>query len=1541
MTHPRRTGLRRLWYVASWRCRYWYLDTREGLAARIVLALAFGAAGVWSLVRSVYAYQEPPQFPMHHAIADWAVYAIMFVVSLLISYALAPKPQGAKAQKVEVARVEDGATLRRIYGPVWITDPVVIGDKPMGTVPIRKKAGKSITLKTKWQTVGHWYLRIFQFILCRGRIDAALAFRAGDKEAWSGELTASGIINIAKKNLWGGEDGEGGLEGALEFMFGDADQEPNAYLAANLAPEQSAFRGRTTATWRGGIWGNSPYFKSPAFLVSRIHEGWDNDECWYPEKAAVPLYGGFVEMLGDGWEYVIQTFSEPNSGWNDFTVPTAGWQPGGELPYTTSGTWSPMRSNIWLRRKMRVNAVGLTLNIGADNGCVVWVNGEEVGSSNPTNVPISNNQNNPVSFTFGATGLVEVVVKAFAEISAGNDSGNVVDLSFSGTPLFGMNVAHVMYDTLTAREMDGEPVALVPDSDWRAAADRLYAEGFGIGTEFVASDETIEKLQQRLCDLVGAQLSRDPTTGMWHFDLIRDDIGIDDLPVLTDDDILEFERQPAVLDEAVNQVVVEWFDPLKKENRSTAPLQALGAIQAFGAVNGEVRTFREILVESLALRVAARDLRARSTPLERLTATTTRVPYSWRKGRKFRLQAPKKGIADMVCVLGDVDRGTLRSGAMRITMVQDVASMPATTYVVGEPGVDTGAPGQATPPPAQAAFELPYSELVQILSDAELAYLSAGAGYLAAVATDPGGAIDYQLWTREGAADYTEAREGVWCPTATVMEACTAADPDGGLLRTSFTLANGQGLSEVAVGSVGRWGVEEVRVDAIDPVTGAVEFGRGCADAVPAPHAAGERVWFYSEDATVDPTEYQSGASVQAKALTRTGSDQLQLGAATAMTVAMGSRAARPYPPGQFKINGEYYPAAASGPTPMAITWVGRNRITQGGSLIESTAAGVADEAGTSWTMRGYLDGLLVETQAGVTAPPITWLPSSSGDVRVELESVRDGLASWQAHAHTLTWTATLPDHLMAQNILTKCRHWWPLGSYSYDNFYRDPHGGMDLRAASNGAPTNGGSAIRSGGGASTSFTGNAGAFAHGKPAWMIKSYDISFVAWINSTASVAGTARLLLREIGNTDAESPGTNLTFSVTTGTAANPQNMGLVWEYGPGTDYAPAEAIGALAGGAASMVGYSRTTATTSVSYHVNGTLALSTTYTDPPTGGDSYRSKLMIGNRPDVAQDATTTAGPQPAVAAMQDVALFQPPLNSDEMAWLYNGGAGRNYADLWTISTLTRLWTPAQLGRKVVWVVSDDPYNTVDSGLLTHFNNRAGFMPGVRYSASPTYSGKHGTQTLNGRPVVTGDATNQASFIFPNTQYDRFRSVNGISIMAVAKRNTAVATSAADTILMVPRETSNGFLAGLSHYGGVGTGTNFRQGGRRLSADAFTGACSTTDVGTNWAVVGGCNNYATGEAFIRENGQVTTSNPTAFSTGATSNTTNRVAPCGLGISGWGTEPNNSYAIAEGIIIDGLLTTDEWEKLEGYLAHQWGLAGSLPGGHPYKSAPPTI
>jgi hypothetical protein len=45
-----------------------------------------------------------------------------------------------------------------------------------------------------------------------------------------------------------------------------------------------------------------------------------------------------------------------------------------------------------------------------------------------------------------------------------------------------------------------------------------------------------------------------------------------------------------------------------------------------------------------------------------------------------------------------------------------------------------------------------------------------------------------------------------------------------------------------------------------------------------------------------------------------------------------------------------------------------------------------------------------------------------------------------------------------------------------------------------------------------------------------------------------------------------------------------------------------------------------------------------------------------------------------------------------------------------------------------------------------------------------------------------------------------------------------------------------------------------------------------------------------------------------------------------------------YELCESILV---LNNDHTEKVEGYLAHKWGTTASLPGGHPYKTTPPTL
>jgi len=55
----------------------------------------------------------------------------------------------------------------------------------------------------------------------------------------------------------------------------------------------------------------------------------------------------------------------------------------------------------------------------------------------------------------------------------------------------------------------------------------------------------------------------------------------------------------------------------------------------------------------------------------------------------------------------------------------------------------------------------------------------------------------------------------------------------------------------------------------------------------------------------------------------------------------------------------------------------------------------------------------------------------------------------------------------------------------------------------------------------------------------------------------------------------------------------------------------------------------------------------------------------------------------------------------------------------------------------------------------------------------------------------------------------------------------------------------------------------------------------------------------------------------------------------------GAVQQSAVDIGELLIVQYALTTDERQKVEGYLSHKWGLESALPANHPYKSAAPTV
>lgn len=913
---------------------------------------------------------------------------------------------------------------------------------------------------SKKQTVGYWYRLLYHFGLCKGPIDALLEFRAGDRTAWQGALLQSGRISIDRPNLWGGEASEGGLVGEFDLMMGAPTQGPNDYLTARLGPEQPNYRGKTTGVWRGGRWGAmNPYPKPAAFKVRRILRGWDDDTPWYPEKAqillvparALSLYFA-LDVSGSMAGTRLATMKQAMSNVFDIIKPflaggrigldikIAAWSTSATTIERTNCTEADIEAlRTWVNGRSASGGTNFDAGVAPalsffdsnaprTNLFFFVTDGVPTGSSATTAANLAADFLDQSSGQFTSergnavhmyginieladttyTAMLDNTPQDGVPVVSGSDSGgltNAVHNALGSTgSLVAMNPVHILYDSLTARDMQGEPSAMINQASFLAAADRCHAEAFGLCTSYEGG--SIADFQQRICDVIGGCLTQSRIDGQYYVDLVRGDYDLTALPVISADDILEFSQEPSVLTEQVNQIAVEWFDPQEKEKRTTAPLQSMGAIQAAGRVIAETRQYPEIAAENLALRVGARDLQAASTPLSRFRLTVNRRTFDLRPGRQFRLQYPAEGIGDMVCLLADIDYGTLTDGRVRLVAVQDVFGFPQTVYVTPESGLAEPPNDLPVASTHQRVFEAPYVELVGNLSRADLAALPPDVGVLMTVAARPLNGLDYVIYTATLGEAYDARGTAEWCPTATVVEAADYLD-------TAFTLSGGQDLSEVAVGAWALWEDEIVRIDAIDATAGTVTVGRGCADTVPARHPADSHIYFCGEWSGTDGREYVMGETVRAKLLTRTSTSVQALAGASELTAAMAQRHHRPYPPGNVRINGQSYPSESQ--NAISIRWSHRDRLLQADQLIDTTMGDIGPEPGVTYgvVIRDSIDSI-VHSVSGLSGTEYTVPNDAVPDTQyciVELFSERAALRS-VAHRIRVELDVFLGDNL-------------------------------------------------------------------------------------------------------------------------------------------------------------------------------------------------------------------------------------------------------------------------------------------------------------------------------------------------------------------------------------------------------------------------------------------------------------------------------------------------------------------------------------------------
>jgi hypothetical protein len=875
---------------------------------------------------------------------------------------------------------------------------------------------------SKKVTVSYWYKLIAHFGFAKGPVDAMLEWRGGDRVIWKGAQETSGIISVNKPDLYGGESAEGGVVGDFELLMGDEAQMPSSYLAGIFGALQSAYRSKLTGILRGAkIGAGNPYPKPMSWKFRRVLKGWDDDVCWYPEKAPIVLSGAppvpeeVITGNGVNGGAVPGVLTEHNVS---FTPPS-------DIPDTVVVRLlprSPGHEAATYPRRVFVRQAGTLIwdsgwrGLSADQAALDAI----LTSASRTDLlgVITEPETAEVlrSFTPSVLAEVEMFQATMADARPDRISIQVYLYTQSGdsTELIGMNPAHILYDSITSRKENGgmgEPTGRINEASFEAAADKAYEEGFGLCTTW-RGGESAEQFQQRICNVVGWTLSQDILDGQYYIDMLRGEYTLEDLPVITDDDIIDWRAEPNSLTEAINHLSVAWYDPEKVETRVTTPIQSLGAIESAGGVIPEVREYYEIPHEPLALRVADRDLRAGATPLWRFQILANRRALALRRpGRYFRLMAPKRGFADMVCVVSEIGFGSFENGAIQVNAIQDAFSLADAVFVDPQESLDEQPDGAALPAPASVLIESPYVELSSQMTTADLTVLAPESGFVQVGAARPTGSLNYAVATAIAGNPFEVAGTNAdWTPTALL-----AATPLLGEPATVIAYTGGSLLGNVVIGTWALWGDEIVRVDEIDQDAETMTLARACGDTTPKEHAADERIWFIGDWYGTDNREYVDGETVQAKALTRTGQDQLALDSAPTVSVEMASRQVRPYPPGRLRFTDDLvtdvaYPPSLAGE--LEVTWAHRDRLLQEDLLVPEGDADIGPETGTTYTVKYYLDGVIDDTETGITgtaATPVTL--SGDGEVYVEVFAERDGFVSLQAAACLFDYTVVPADY--------------------------------------------------------------------------------------------------------------------------------------------------------------------------------------------------------------------------------------------------------------------------------------------------------------------------------------------------------------------------------------------------------------------------------------------------------------------------------------------------------------------------------------------------
>lgn len=285
----------------------------------------------------------------------------LFIIMTVVSSMLRPKaninaPQPSALGDFQLPTAEYGRSVPVVFGQCYVKGANVVWYGDLMVREIRKTSGGGGWFSKKQSyTAGYKYYLGAQLVFCHGMSAWEVANGSGlvelrfDDKVPAQTSTVVGTdaatqyqrVQLSSPDLFGGEDKEGGVEGRVDFHYGQATQLPDEYLANiwgtlvdpgnvwNIVgmlgtnvydrifdpAEIPAYRGYCYASFNRTYWGTSNYIKPVGAVVRRYpwfwageSSGWNingnaNPAAMIVDLMTNPTYGAGVPFtqIGDSF----------------------------------------------------------------------------------------------------------------------------------------------------------------------------------------------------------------------------------------------------------------------------------------------------------------------------------------------------------------------------------------------------------------------------------------------------------------------------------------------------------------------------------------------------------------------------------------------------------------------------------------------------------------------------------------------------------------------------------------------------------------------------------------------------------------------------------------------------------------------------------------------------------------------------------------------------------------------------------------------------------------------------------------------------------------------------------------------------------------------------------------------------------------------------------------------------------------------------------------------------------------------------------------